>query len=51
MNTYKSLANINKKYHDLKLAFQDLMSGLNGADRFSTKLADMIRGGYPSYQI
>lgn len=46
---YKSVTNINKKFNEWKLGVQDIMSGLDGADRYSTKMTDIKAMNYSDY--
>jgi len=49
ISQYKSLAYINKKFNELKLGIMDVMTGLNGIDRYSTKLTDMKQLNFEDY--
>lgn len=46
---YKSVATINKKFNELKLGVLDIMSGLDGMDRYSTKLTDIKITNFSDY--
>lgn len=37
---YKNIKTVNKKFNRVKFAIQDVMSGLNGLDRYNAKMAD-----------
>lgn len=46
----KSIANINKKFHEVKLGILDIMTGLEGTDRWSTKLTDIKSVTFNDYK-
>ena len=46
----KSLANINKKFNEVKLGIQDIMTGLDGIDRLSSKLNDQQTFAFSEYE-